>query len=112
MHLGSLFIILLSLGAIASHRLQGGTKENFKNRKFFMAFHGIGLLLAIIAGLGLVGGRFSFASGWIWIKLAVWLALGAYPVIFFKQKEDSKTPYFILIGLLLLALFAVEFKPF
>ena len=111
-HIGSIFLVLLCLGAIASHQIQGGTKENFKNRKFFMALHGIALLVAIIAGMGLVGGRYSFANGWVLTKLGVWFVLGAYPVIFFKQKSGSKGPLLGLYALVLLALFAVEFKPF
>ncbi len=111
-HFSGLFMILLCLGAIASHRLQGGTKENFKNRKFFMMIHGMGLLISFIAGFGLIAkGGFSFANdGWIYIKLIVWLILGAYPVIFYKQKADNKMPLFALMALLLFTLIVVEYK--
>ena len=106
-------MVLLSLGAIASHRLQGGTKANFKNRKFFMGFHGAGLLLSFIAGFGLMArAGFSFTSGWIYIKLLVWLILGAYPVIFYKQKANSKVPYFGLLLTLFIAILFVEYKFF
>ena len=112
-HFAGIFSILLSLGAIASHRLQGGTKATFKNRKFFMGFHGAGLLMAFVAGFGLVAkAGFNFSSGWVWIKLLVWLILGMYPVIFYKQKDDSKLPYFGLLGILFIAIYVVELKPF
>lgn len=112
LHFSGLFMVLLSLGAIAAHRLQGGTKENFKNRKFFMGFHGAGLLISFVAGFGLIAkAQFSFASGWIWAKLIIWLFLGMYPVIFYK-KGDTKVPYFGLLALLFTAILLVEYKPF
>lgn len=113
LHFSGLFLMILSLGAIASHRLQGGTKENFKNRKFFSMFHGIGLLVSFVAGFGLMAkGQFSFASGWPYVKMLCWLAAGMYPVIFYKQKEPTKLPYFGLLAVLLVAILTVEYKPF
>jgi uncharacterized membrane protein len=112
-HFVGIFLILISLGAIASHRLQGGTKANFKNRKMFMGFHGIGMLLSFIAGFGLIAkGGFSFANGWVYVKILVWLILGAYPVIFYKQKENSKLPLIGLFVALLTAIVFVEYKFF
>ena len=112
-HFASIFAIIMSLAAIASHRLQGGTKENFKNRKFFMAFHGAGLLMAFIAGFGLIAkAGYNFSSGWIWVKMLIWLTLGAYPAVFYKQKNESKLPYLGLFAILLIAIYVVSYKPF
>ncbi len=112
LHLSSLFVILLSLGAIASHRLQGGTKENFKNRKFFSALHGIALLVTFVAGFGLIAkAGYTFQSGWVWGKLAAWLIVGMYPLFFYK-KGNTKLPYIILIALLFVTIYLVEYKPF
>lgn len=112
-HFAGLFMTLISLGAIASHRLQGGSKQNFKNRKFFSAFHGLGLVMALVAGFGLMArAQYSFGSGWVWFKVLAWLIVGAYPVIFYKQNQDSKIPYFGLLGVLFMAIYFVEFKPF
>ncbi len=113
-HLLGIFLILLSLGAIASHRFQGGGKKNFKNRKFFMSFHGLGLFLSFVAGFGLIAkGGYHFDNGWIYIKLLVWISLGIYPVIFYRQKDNKdKKPFFVLLILLVLALLSVEYKFF
>jgi uncharacterized membrane protein len=106
-------MILLSLGAVFSHTFQGGTKANFKARKFFGMIHGIGLLISFVAGFGLMArAGFSFTSGWIYIKLGIWLLMGMYPVIFYKQKTPTKWPLLALIGALLILLYAVEYKPF
>lgn len=111
LHFVGIFMLLLSLGAIAAHRLQGGTKENFKNRKFFSIFHGIGWMFAFVAGFGLmVKAGFSFANGWIYIKIAALLIVGAYPAILYRQDPQSKLPFFGLFATLLIAILAVEYK--
>lgn len=111
LHLSGLFIMISCLGAVASHRLQGGTKENFKNRGLFMSLHGLGLLAAFIAGFGLLAkGGYAFTNGWVLIKFAVWLAAGAYPVIFYKQTPTNKVPLFVLFALVILAVVAAEYK--
>lgn len=112
LHFSSLFIVLLSLGAVASHMLQGGTKENFKNRKFFMMLHGVALLVAFIAGFGLIAkAGYNFSAGWIWGKIVVWLAIGAFPVVLYK-KGTNKAPFLFLLALLFSAIYLVEYKPF
>ena len=112
-HLFGIFLVLLSLGAIASHSLQGGRRAGFKNRKFFMGLHGLGLLLAFIAGFGLISkGGFGFSNGWIYIKIFIWLCLGIYPLIFYRQKSTSRKPFFILLGLLILAILSVELQVY
>ena len=110
-HFSGIFLILLSLGALASHFLQGGSKQSFRHRKFFMSLHGSGLLLSFVAGFGLIAKTdYGFDNGWIYIKLLVWLALGMYPLIFYKQKENNKLPLWGILALLLLALVTVEYK--
>lgn len=110
-HLSSIFMILISLGAIAAHCLQGGTKSNFKGRKFFMIINGIGLLFAFIAGFGLIAkAGYNFSNAWIWGKLAIWVLLGGLPVLFYK-KGRSLMPSVVLLALVFLAIYLVEYQP-
>lgn len=112
LHLSSLFVVLASLGAVASHRLQGGTKENFKNRKFFSMLHGIALLVSFVAGFGLIAkAGYNFQMGWVWAKLAAWLIVGMYPIYFYK-KGETKMPYFVLLAIVIGTVYIVEYKPF
>lgn len=112
LHFSGIFIVLLGLGATASHILQGGTKETFKNRKFFMALHGAALTVAFIAGFGLIArAGYNFSAGWIWGKMLIWLILGAYPVVLYK-KGQTKLPFLLLLGVLFTAIYLVEYKPF
>lgn len=112
LHLSALFVILLTLGAIASHVLQGGNKQNFKNRKFFTILNGIALLVAFVAGFGLIAkAGYTFSAGWIWGKIAIWLLAGAFPVVLYK-KGQTKGPFIALIVVMLTAIYLVEYKPF
>jgi uncharacterized membrane protein SirB2 len=113
LHLAGVLLMMLCLGAIASHRLQGGTKENFKERKFFMMLHGIGLLVSFVAGFGLMAkAQFSFATGWFSIKLLTWLIVGFYPTVFWREKGVGKVPLYVLMGVVAFAIYIVEYKPF
>lgn len=113
LHLAGLFTVLMSLAAIASHRMQGGNKTEFKNRKYFMILHGIGLTVAFIAGFGLIAkAGFQMTQGWLLAKIAIWFVLGAYPMVFYRQNPAVKTPYYALLALLVLTLWLVEYKPF
>lgn len=111
-HFIAIFVVITGLGATASHMLQGGTRENFKNRKFFMLLHGLGLAVAFVAGFGLIAkAGYNLTSGWLIAKMGLWLVLGMFPVIFFK-KGSTKGPLFGLLGVLALIVFLVEYKPF
>lgn len=113
LHLIGLFLMVLPLGAIASHTLSGGNKSTMPQRKFYMALHGTGLLFVFVAGFGLMArAGYSFSNGWIYIKILCWLVVGMYPVIFYKQKKGSKLPIVGLLATLLLAILFVEYKFF
>lgn len=111
-HFSALFVVLLSLGAIACHQLQGGNKANFKNRRFFMMLHGIGLLVAFVAGFGLIAkAGYQFTAGWIWGKIAVWLLIGVYPVVLYKMGR-FKITFLLMLAILFSGIYLVEYKPF
>ena len=90
---------------------RGGSREDFKFRKFFMLLHGLGLAVALVAGFGLIAkAGYHFTAGWIWGKIGIWLVLGAYPVIFFKRGK-TRLPFLILMMILFTAAYLVEYKP-
>jgi uncharacterized membrane protein SirB2 len=114
LHIWSLIIAIVALGGIVFHMIQGGTKENLKIRKQLMIIHGVGLLFAFVAGFGLMAkGGFSFSTAqWLYVKIACWLVLGAFPVLVFKKilpKWMGLIGLFFVVGL---AVFTVAYKPF
>lgn len=112
-HLMSIFAVIMSLSVTAMHVSGGGTKQNLKQRRLLSLVHGIGLLLALVAGFGLMaraGFQFS-TSTWIYVKLLCWLLLGVYPVFLYR---NFVPPRMAIVGLFLivtLAVYTVVFKP-
>jgi len=114
-HLVGIFLILMSLGAIALHTLNGGTK-NYSSRKWISAFHGTGLLIVFVAGFGLMARLGMVGQGmwptWLFIKVAIWLVLGAMPVLLYRKPQFSAYWGIISFVLACLAAWTAINKPF
>lgn len=113
-HIISILAVVISLAATASHIANGGNKDNLKNRKLLSITHGIALLLAFVAGFGLMArAGFQFSSSpWIHVKILCWLLLGVYPLFLYKKWIPQKMAFYGLFAVLTLAVYTVVFKPF
>lgn len=112
-HFIGIFMVVASVGGICVQALAGGTR-GFSGRKLAMATHGFGLLLVLFGGFGMMAKlAIPFPwPGWLWIKLAVWLALGAYTAFIFK-KQNLAVVFWLGIFLMTgLAAYSAVFKPF
>ena len=58
--------------------------------------HGVGLLLIIISGMGMVGKNFA---PWVFIKIAIWLALGGALVLVKRKLVPAFAAWLILLVL-------------
>ena len=79
LHVASLFLLFTSLAAIAF--------STADKRKPWAAIHGIASLIVFVAGFGLlakIGAMKAFPS-WAIVKIVIWLALGAMPIILRKK---------------------------
>lgn len=105
LHLIGLVTLYISLGALAYISLE--------KRKPFMIIHGVSTLIMLVAGFGLLA-RLGMASGmptWVYVKIAIWLVLGATPVIL-KRKPQTAMPVTILsIALGAVAAYIAIMKP-
>jgi hypothetical protein len=76
LHLVSVLTLFAVLGGVAVHAMNGGTRKGNAARRIVASLHVIALLVAIIAGFGLMA-RLDLIRGgipiWIWGKLAIWL---------------------------------------
>ena len=76
LHLVGIVLLLIGLGAaIANSRGQGG------GRGFAMLFHGVGLLLILVAGFGMQAKNNIGFPAWLWAKLGVWILLAILPAL-------------------------------
>lgn len=101
-HIG-LILTFISLGGLAAHALVG--QATAKTRSVFVALHGTGLILILIAGFGWLA-KLPYGSlpGWAIVKLLVWVALGAI-IVPLKRKPTLAKPIilFVVPGLATLA---------
>jgi hypothetical protein len=76
LHLVSVLTLFAVLGGVAVHAMNGGSLKGNAARRIVASLHGIALVVAIIAGFGLMA-RLDLIRGgiplWIWGKLAIWL---------------------------------------
>ena len=80
LHLTSLFVACLSLGGLWLF-YRGEWSGGKKAGRFLLNLHGISLFVAFVAGFGLIA-KLQIASPWplwIYMKLLLWLVLGAAP---------------------------------
>lgn len=113
LHLTGVFIVLMTLSAALVHAAGGGTKANLPMRGVIAGGHGVGLLLALVGGFGLLA-RLELAAaipGWAWVKLVIWLVLGAALTVAFRKPQLAKRTYFLVILLAIAATYFARYKP-
>lgn len=113
LHLSGIFLLLLSLGGLGFHIINGGTRE-FAGRRWFAISHGIALVLIILAGFGLLArlGLMSSMPGWAITKILIWLWMGVVPALFYRRPQMAKVIWFAIFLLAAVSAWLAIFKPF
>lgn len=103
MHVVGIAATFLALGALALVPTAGEGGQAW--RKTAAITHGIGMLLLLVGGFGLLarwGVKFPW-GGWAWVKIGIWLLLGALPVVLRKKPALGKAIWWLLPLLVVLA---------
>jgi hypothetical protein len=102
-----MILVVMSLGGVVLHTINGGTKLSNTFRKGVMITHGVGLLLLLVAGFGMLA-RLNIHGFplWVVLKLVIWLTLGAAVVLAYKKPEAGKILWFGLPALVIVAVMA------
>ena len=81
-----------------------------ERRHALLMWSGVAAVAALVSGFGLLGiGRFGF-PGWMFVKLAAWLALAAIAGIAFRRPQQAR-PLAVVVALaVLLAVSAAVLK--
>ena len=115
----SLLIVLHLIGVIMIFTALGGAlvragaaPDSSACRRSIMAFHGIGALVVIIAGTMLLVRLGSGFSGWVWVKIVIWLVLGAVPALLKRKPSSAGVLWWLVVVLGASAAFLGIFKPF
>jgi len=103
-HVAGMLLLFAALGGIAALRQAG---QPAQARRLYTALHGVALLVLLAAGFGALAtlGLHSPASwpAWVWIKLVVWLLLGAGLAVLGRAGRRAGL---VLVGLVLLGVVA------
>jgi hypothetical protein len=115
-HLLGIFALVVALGGMAAHAAAGHTKEENKGYKTLLFLHGFGALVALTGGFGLLA-RLNLESGslfpgWIWAKLALWLALGALVAFPYRRQAMARPMLFLIPLLAFIGGVLANYKPF
>ncbi|MFT4638596.1 MAG: hypothetical protein ACI8T1_001917 [Verrucomicrobiales bacterium] len=81
-------------------------------RKPGAMFHGIGLILILIAGFGLIAKLKLGFPGWVMVKLVIWFALGALPALAKRKVVPICAAWIIAVVLGFGAAYLGVYKPF
>lgn len=83
-----------------------------ERRRTILIWSGVAALAALVSGFGMLAiGRFGF-PGWVFVKLAAWLALAAIAGIAFRRPQQARPLTVIAVVAVLLAVGMAVLKPF
>ena len=112
-HLLGVFMILVALGGLILHRINGGTRAHAWRQPVAIT-HGVGLLLALVGGFGMLAHLEIFwpIPGWAIGKLVIWLVLAALAAIIFRSPALARPLWWVTIVLAGLGGYLALNKPF
>ena len=103
LHIFGLFLSMTSLGGIAIHAANGGTKATSKTRALTASVFGVGMLLALAGGFGQAARLgltdTSIFPGWLWSKIAIWVIVAVLSILPYRIPALAK-PIYLLVPLL------------
>lgn len=109
LHLLGVAWLFFALGGATLHALNGGDKASNTHRKLMAASHGIALLIILVAGFGMLGGKKM--GMWVHLKSALWLALGASLTLVQRKPGLAKIMWFVLPLLAAAGAYLAVYKP-
>jgi hypothetical protein len=115
-HILGIVLLVMALGGMALHAANGGTRRDNVARGLVAALHGIGAFLVLLGGFGMLARlgvmHGSGFPGWIWVKLVVWVLLGAAAVLPYRRPALARPLLFAVPALAAVAAYMAIYKPF
>ena len=115
MHFLGIFMLITALAATCMHVLRGGSRTDNPYRRVLGVTQGVAALLILTGGFGMLA-RMDVMHGalpsWIYVKLAIWVTLGAAMVVPYLGRRYARA---LLIAVPVLAVAAgatALYKPF
>ncbi len=100
LHIFGLFLAMTSLGGIAIHAANGGTKATSKTRALTASVFGLGMLLSLAGGFGQAARLgltdTSIFPGWLWAKIAIWVIVAVLSILPYRIPSLAKPIYLVV----------------
>lgn len=112
-HITGAFLLYAALGAMALGSAEGLVSDRTAARKLVSMGHGIALVVILVGGFGTLA-RLGISSPfplWVWIKLAIWVAMGGLVVLIRKMPAFAKAFFWLTPLLGALAAYMAIYKP-
>jgi hypothetical protein len=114
-HVIGIAMLFVSIGGVAIHAANGGSKANTSTRGFVAALFGSGAFLILLGGFGMMarlGLVRSIPPNWLLVKMCIWLLLSAIVMVPYRTPALAK-PFALLLPLLAgVAVWMAVYKPF
>ncbi len=111
LHILGVLLVFAALGG-ATLRALAGTREEAPGRKLALVTHGVALLLILVSGFGMLAKLGYGFPLWVWLKLAIWLVLGAAIALIRRMPQHATLFWFALPLLGAAAAYLAIYKPF
>lgn len=108
-HLAGVFMILTGLAGLVIYHSIGANNPAWRKKAFIT--HGLGMILALVAGFGLLAPMDGFPL-WAILKVLIWIALGAFVSLIKRKPEGTSLYWWGSIVLAIAAAYLALFKPF
>ncbi len=113
-HLTGVLMVFLSLGGVAMHAINKGTKDHSWKKPVAIT-HGLGLLLSLVGGFGLLarlGVMHGTLPGWVLTKLGIWFTFAILIGVLIRKPSLAKPIWVLTILLGGVAAYLAGSKPF
>ena len=108
LHLAGVIFLFVAVGAAIVRAMSGGSEAG---KKISGLTHGIALIVILVSGFGLLARYQLGFEAWVWVKLLIWLALGASVALIRRMAKQSTLWWWALPLLGVLAAYLGVFKP-
>lgn len=111
LHLLGVFLLFAALGGLVLRAYAGQTARD-RAAKLAAITHGLALVILLVTGFGMLGMLKLGVPGWAWVKLGVWLAMGALVAVIRRSPSSAGWLWWLLPALGLVAAWLALYKPF
>jgi len=110
-HFLGIFMVFSALGGQITQSLNGNDSKKMPSRRWIAIYHGLGLLLVLVAGFGMIAKLQVGFPGWVIGKMIIWVALGGVGALAARKQNLAGMIWAAVLLLGLTAAYLAHYKP-